>query len=253
MGRLFFFWGVSQVYALTGLPAYFLTFGSDADGRHKRWASAFAIPRVALLWTGLLLSGPAGLRAILFVVAAGLYAVELLFVVVRRRAAAAPDEMTTAGKALFYGAHFSIINFGLDMCSNGIRNMRVQHVTSLVINAVAIFIVVIGLFLVDPYERAWKCYMTRDIYEYDEGMCPQWEHFYGPYEHRSASNSGDIVLVCRNRAFVSQYNAACTTGEIQASLPVFWHLASLIVTVSFTNSFSLVRSKIRWIRNEGVS
>jgi hypothetical protein len=242
-----------QVYALTGLPGLFLTFGEASDKAHRKWATAFAIPRVALLWTAILLNGHASIRALLFIIAGSIYLVEILFTVVRRRKAATPDTMTAAGKLLFYGAHFSIINFGIDMCSNGIKTMRIQHVVSIVANLVAISIVLVGLFLVDPYERAWKCYQTRDIYKYDEGLCPQWIHYYGPYRHQSTSNSGDITLVCRNRAFTSRYNAACTTGEIQASLPIFWHLASLIVTVSFTLSFSLVRSKIREIRIAGVS
>jgi len=217
------------------------------EKRHKKWATAFAIPRVAAIWIALLYTPSASIRTTFALIAAGFYAVEIMFTIVRNVKAPGNTLEPASSKFLFYGAHFSIINFALDMGSNGIKTMRIQHSFTIIINMLVVLIIAIGLMLVDPYERAWKCYppYKRSVWDFDRGMCPQWEQYYGPYIHRSASNSGDINLVCRDFSMGPKYNAACTTGEIDASLPIFWHLASLIASISFTLSFSLVRTKIR--------
>ena len=234
---------------MTGLPAYFLTFGQnhDTEKRHKRIASLLAVPRVALIWIAIIYSRNVHIRVTLAIVAASIYALEILFTYVRaKKRNINPNIMTSSAKFLYYGAHFSIINFALDMCSSGIKTLRIQHILLIIANTVTVFIIVIGLFIVDPYQRAWNCYNPRErrVTDLKRGMCPQWEKYYGPYRHRSSSNSGDINLVCRDEFGGPVYNSACTLGTVDTSLPFFWQLATLVASISFAVSLTLVRSKI---------
>lgn len=184
-------------------------------------------------------------RILFAVVAAGLYVLEFIFTAIRH-AKAKPGGITRNQVALYYGAHLSVINFALDMCSNGIKMMRLQHIFFIAVNAVSVIILYVGLQYIDAYERAWGCYPAheRQLKDFYRGMCPQWERYYGPIKSHSDSNR-EHNLACRDFGKLSR---ACMTEDVDTSLPVIYHIVSLMVTVSFSLSISLVRYKLREIK-----
>ena len=214
-------------------------------------AVALAVVRVASLWIAIL-HRPATIIAL--IVAAAIYFVEIVLTYVRKALQKSKRGFSVSDTALFYGAHISVINFALDRCSARINTMTLQHIVIIVINVSVIFIIYIGLDLVDPIQRAWMCYPKHHHTPklLNRGMCPQWENFYGEVSYRSSSNSGNENLICRDEAITKVPNRACITGEIQASLPVFWHIASMLLTVSFTFSLTMVRYKIKEIQYLGL-
>lgn len=233
------------MYALTGIPAAFLLFDdTPLEAKFKKAAVALAVPRVALFWLAIFLPSLSA-RALAGTIGGAIYGVEYIFSIVRRKKAPTYAPITRRQVALYYGAHLSAVNFALDMCSNGIKTMRIQHVFALVANAACVAILYVGLTIVDAYQRAWHCYPPhlRSLKDLSRGMCPMWEDYYGPVAYHSDSNRGVNNLVCRDFAKTD----ACITREIKAALPVFWHIAGFIATISFALSISLVRAKLREI------
>lgn len=154
-------------------------------------------------------------------------------------------------KLLYYGAHFSVFNFAFDVCGRGLNDLRIQHWIFLAANAVCAVILLVGLFLVSPWRRAWGCYCKSDRsnpWKLDRGLCPMYTDFYDP---PSTANSGENNLICRDLSFASSSKCgnhdACITGQIDDGLPRYWHLVTMIAMSSFTVSLSLIRAKVREI------
>ena len=224
---------------LTGIPAWFLTNGREQHGRKvRRIMVGLSLARVALLWVALLYNRNWVVRAVLASVAGAVYVAEYIFVYIQWRLGVRETlergkkpQMSAENKVLYILAHLSIVNFLLDVCGANVKTLKAQHIIILVGNVVAAIIVVIGYLLVDPYQRAWQCHPpgNRTFADLKYGMCPQWTDFYSP---KSTANSGDNNLICRDLSFTAHQTLACTTHVVDTSLPVFWHVATFVLSVT---------------------
>lgn len=203
-----------------------------------------AVLRVSALWISITLQSA---RLIAALAAAGIYVIEYVFTRIRHRKYHKPGHFLTRQKVLYYGAHVSVINFALAICSSGIPTMRVQRALFILANLSATIILYVGYTFIDPWQRAWGCYPSseRSINKLEFGMCKEiYEKEHKQTPCFSDSNRGHENLACIH---FSDTSGGCDNGDPDTSLPALWHVANLVLSLSFTLAMSLVRFKIREI------
>lgn len=241
----FFFLPRFQVYYLLGIPHAFLL--TTSGSRQQLLFGILGVLRSLFAWLGITVFygslwpwfASLGFYGLLWICCIYFYSQGSFRVLVGNN------------KLLYYGAHFSVFNFAFDVCGRGLADLRIQHWIFLAANAVCAVILLVGLFLVSPWRRAWGCYCKSDRsnpWKLDRGLCPMYTDFYDP---PSTANSGENNLICRDLSFASSSKCgnhdACITGQIDDGLPRYWHLVTMIAMSSFTVSLSLIRAKVREI------
>ena len=227
---------------MTGLSSFLLYHGIEEHQRkYRKVLSIIAIFRVALVW--ILMLWVRNKIAIIVVasLAAAIYLVEYMFVYVKQRQCyertGRYPKFTATNKFLYYLAHISVFNHVFDVCRADIKNFRVQHMVIIVANLATAPIIIFAYLFVDPYQRGWACYMVplHRVWEFSRGLCPQFTDF-GDVD--TTANSGENNLICRDESFAAKQSLACTTGVIDASMPIYFHVAAYILTMTLVYSIN---------------
>ena len=192
---------------------------------------------------------------VLLAVVLFIYLVEVVYIVERRHYHRDDIEFFSDKDRIMYAlAHLGLINFLLDVPGLSVSTMRLQHIIILLLNIGAVGVVVFGYLYIDTFDRAWGCYRCHgkgyDIYEFKYGYCASYTNYWQPL---SGNTGGDNLMVV-NTAFQNPDDHHCSqtaspAGAYRASMPGWWHAASIMILTSFSIYLGLVPFKITAAEN----
>jgi len=74
---------------------------------------------------------------------------------------------------LYAAAHFSLLNFVLDLPGHNVPAVTLSHLTIVLVNIVCAALLAFTALTVEPIQEAWWCYTSDDVRDYKYGMCPK--------------------------------------------------------------------------------
>jgi hypothetical protein len=181
-----------------------------------------------------------------------IYIVEVVYIVERRHFHSDQIEFFSDKERLLFAlAHLGVINFVLDIPGLQGKSMKLQHIIILLLNFGALAVVVFGYLYIDTFDRAWGCYRCHgkgyDIYSFKSGYCASYTNYWTP----NNGNTGMDNLMVVNNAFKSDnpkenpcVRTADPAGAYRASMPQWWHAASIMIVISLSIYLGMVPFKI---------